>query len=58
MSQETIALTSAQAAHELQISVNTLYAWVKAGKIHYFRIGRKYLFARKNIESLVSGYSR
>ena len=53
MGTETMALTAAQAAHELQISVGTLYAWVKAGKIGYFRIGRKYLFGRKSIEQFL-----
>ena len=54
MSQETLALTTPQAAHELQISVNTLYAWAKAGKISYFRIGRKYLFSRKELEATLA----
>jgi excisionase family DNA binding protein len=48
-----MALTAAQAARELQISVGTLYAWIKAGKISYFRIGRKYLFGRKSIEQFL-----
>jgi excisionase family DNA binding protein len=58
MGTETMALTAAQAAHELQISVGTLYAWVKAGKISYFRIGRKYLFGRKSIEEFLESGTR
>lgn len=56
MSNDTIALSSAEAARELRISVHTLMRWTAAGKIpHVCLGGRKYLYSRKAIEALVSG---
>ena len=55
MANETIALTTSEAAHELRVSVNTLLRWVKIGRVPCVVIGgRKLLFSRKEIESLVS----
>ena len=56
MGNDTLALTAAQASHELQISVNTLYRWVQDGKIPAIRVGtRKYLFSRRELEKLLAG---
>jgi len=53
---DTIALNSVEAARELRISVHTLMRWTAAGKIpHVMLGGRKYLYSRRAIESLVSG---
>jgi excisionase family DNA binding protein len=56
MSNETIALSTAEAARELRISVHTLLRWTAAGKIpHVCLGGRKYLYSRRTIENLVNG---
>lgn len=56
MTNETIALSTVEAARELRISVNTLLRWVASGKVPCVRLGgRKYLFSRKEIERLVGG---
>jgi excisionase family DNA binding protein len=56
MSNDTIALSTAEAARELRISVHTLLRWTAAGKIpHVCLGGRKYLYSRRSIEVLVSG---
>ncbi len=54
--EQKMAMTTEQAAAELQITKLTLLTWVKAGKVPAVRIGgRKYLFSRKKIEELLSG---
>lgn len=56
MANETIALTTAETARELRVSVNTLLRWVQQGKVKAIRLGgRKLIFSRKEIEKLVSG---
>lgn len=56
MTNETIALTTAEAARELRVSVNTLLRWVQQGKVPCIRLGRrKLIFSRKEIEKLFSG---
>jgi len=53
---DTIALSTAEAARELRISVHTLLRWTATGKIpHVCLGGRKYLYSRKAIELLISG---
>ena len=53
---DTIALSTAEAAAELRISVHTLLRWTAAGKIpHVCLGGRKFLYSRKAIEALVAG---
>ncbi len=55
MTIETLGLTKSEAAHELRISENTLTAWVKAGRVPYIRIGRKYLFSRDELNRFLKG---
>ena len=56
MADDTIALTSVEAARELRCSVQTLLKWVAAGKCPAVRIGtRKWLFSREEIRKLVAG---
>ena len=60
MSNETIALTTIEAARELRCHPNTLLRWaVKENKVPYVRISsRKLLFSRAEIAKLVAGQSQ
>ncbi len=56
MANETMALTTVEAAREMRISVNTLLRWVAEGKVPAVRLGgRKLLFSRAEILKLVAG---
>jgi excisionase family DNA binding protein len=55
MANDTMGLTLGEAANELRISQNTLTAWVKAGRVPYIRIGRKYLFSAEEIRRFLRG---
>lgn len=56
MSNETIALSTIEAARELRVHPNTLLRWVAQGKVPYVRLGgRKLLFSRSEIQRLVAG---
>jgi len=56
MSNETIALSTIEAARELRVHPNTLLRWVAQGKVPYVRLGgRKLLFSRSEISKLVAG---
>jgi excisionase family DNA binding protein len=55
MGNETMGLTLGEAANELRVSQNTLTAWVKAGRVPYIRIGRKYLFSTEEIRRFLRG---
>jgi len=55
MANDTMGLTLGEAANELRVSQNTLASWVKAGRVPYIRIGRKYLFSREEIASFLKG---
>jgi excisionase family DNA binding protein len=58
MSNDTIALTTIEAARELRCHPNTLLRWaVKEHRISYIRMNRKLLFSRDEIEKLVAGKS-
>jgi len=54
MSDETIAMSTIEAARELRCHPNTLLRWVAEGKIPYLRIGRKLLYSRSEISKLVA----
>jgi len=57
MSNETIALSTVEAARELRIQPNTLLRWVAQGKVPCVRLGgRKLLFSRSEISKLVAGH--
>ena len=56
MSNETIALSTIEAARELRVHPNTLLRWVAQGKVPFVRLGgRKLLFSRSEISKLVAG---
>jgi excisionase family DNA binding protein len=55
MANDTLGLTLGEAANELRISQNTLTAWVKAGRVPYIRIGRKYLFSAEELRRFLRG---
>jgi excisionase family DNA binding protein len=55
MSNETIALSTIEAARELRCHPNTLLRWVAEGKVPCVRLGRKLLFSRSEISKLVAG---
>jgi excisionase family DNA binding protein len=57
MSNETIALSTIEAARELRCHPNTLLRWVAEGKVPCVRLGRKLLFSRSEIAKLVAGQS-
>ena len=57
MSNETIALSTIEAARELRCHPNTLLRWVAEGKVPCVRLGRKLLFSRSEISKLVAGQS-
>ena len=57
MTNETIALSTIEAARELRCHPNTLLRWVSEGKVPYVRLGRKLLFSRSEISKLVAGQS-
>ena len=57
MSDETIAMSTIEAARELRCHPNTLLRWVSEGKVPYVRLGRKLLFSRSEISKLVAGQS-
>ena len=56
MANETIALSTIEAARELRCHPNTLLRWAAQGKVPYVRLGgRKLLFSRSEISKLVAG---
>ena len=55
MANETIALSTIEAARELRCHPNTLLRWVAEGKVPHIRLGRKLLFSRSEISKLVAG---
>jgi len=55
MANETIALSTIEAARELRCHPNTLLRWVAEGRVPYIRLGRKLLFSRSEISKLVAG---
>jgi excisionase family DNA binding protein len=58
MANETIALSTIEAARELRCHPNTLLRWAAQGKVPYVRLGgRKLLFSRSEISKLVAGQS-
>ena len=52
---ETMGLTLGEASIECRVSQNTFASWVKAGRVPYIRIGRKYLFSREEIARFLKG---
>jgi len=51
----TMGLTLSEASIECRVSQNTFASWVRAGRVPYIRIGRKYLFSREEIAKFLKG---
>lgn len=52
---QTLGLTLVEASNECRVSPNTFMAWVRAGRVPYIRIGRKYLFSRELLNDFLKG---
>lgn len=48
-------ITSAEVCQILNVSRVTLWKYIKEGKIKAYRVGRKYLFSRKEVMSKTLG---
>jgi predicted site-specific integrase-resolvase len=55
MEQDTAGWSLSKTAHELGVSNNTLAAWVKAGRVPYIQISRKYIFSAEEIRRFLRG---
>lgn len=51
-------LTSREVLDILKISRSTLHLWLKAGKLKGYKVGRRWLFKRDEIEALVEASVR
>ncbi len=47
--EDDIFMTSAEVMEFLRISRTTLWKWMKSGKIKAHKIGRKYLFSKREL---------
>jgi len=45
-------LTAKEVMNTLNISKQTLYTWIKKGKLHPIRVGRKSYFSPKEVEAI------
>ena len=48
-------LTAGEIANTCRVSDETVRNWARAGRLKAIRIGRKYLFAKRDIESMLDG---
>ncbi len=46
--------TVAEAAHKLRVSEDTIRAWIKQGKLHALRAGRRLLLDPAEVAALVT----
>ena len=48
-------MTMDEAAHYLRVTLDTLRAWKKRKLLAYYKIGGRYMFKKKDIDSFVEG---
>jgi excisionase family DNA binding protein len=54
MNNEKIALSPAEVSQTLGISLNSVYTYIREGKIPHFRLGKRILISRIELEKLTS----
>jgi len=57
MSNLTMALTPEQIAAETSLHINTVYTYIKSGKIPSVKLSRRYLVSRAEFEKFLAGQS-
>jgi len=51
-------LTKREMADELDISLVSLTEWMKQGKIHYMRMGKRIYFKKNEVVASMAGFNR
>lgn len=51
-------LTSGEVLDILKISRSTLHLWLKAGKLKGYKVGRRWLFKRSEIEAMIEASTK
>ena len=57
MENQSMAMTPEQIATETSLHINTIYTYIKSGKIPHIKLARRYLVSRTEFEKWLSGQS-